>query len=103
MDRLALDQRCRGIHSRTMTPAGLEPAIPGSVGRCLIHWATGPIAMRAEWMIQEVTFLIDPVQLCDGATTSHAVGARMMRFAVRSRKLRGRELNPGLPRDRRKY
>ena len=27
---------------RTMTPAGLEPAIPGSVGRCLIHWATGP-------------------------------------------------------------
>ena len=26
----------------TMTPAGLEPAIPGSVGRCLIHWATGP-------------------------------------------------------------
>ena len=27
---------------RTMTPAGLEPAIPSSVGRCLIHWATGP-------------------------------------------------------------
>ena len=25
-----------------MNPAGLEPAIPGSVGRCLIHWATGP-------------------------------------------------------------
>ena len=25
-----------------MTPAGLEPAIPGSVGRC--HWATGPSA-----------------------------------------------------------
>ena len=25
-----------------MTPAGLKPAIPGSVGRCLIHWATGP-------------------------------------------------------------
>ena len=24
-----------------MTPAGLEPAIPGSVDRCLIHWATG--------------------------------------------------------------
>ena len=22
-----------------LTPAGLEPAIPGSVGRCLIHWA----------------------------------------------------------------
>ena len=27
-----------------MTPAGLEPANPGSVGRCLIHWATGPYA-----------------------------------------------------------
>ena len=26
-----------------MTPAGLESAIPGSVGRCLIHWATGPM------------------------------------------------------------
>ena len=26
-----------------MTPAGLEPAVPGSVGRCLIHWATGPM------------------------------------------------------------
>ena len=25
-----------------MTSAGLEPAIPGSVGRCLIHWATRP-------------------------------------------------------------
>ena len=25
-----------------MTPVGLEPTIPGSVGRCLIHWATGP-------------------------------------------------------------
>ena len=23
-----------------MTPAGLEPSIPGSVGRCLLHWAT---------------------------------------------------------------
>ena len=28
-----------------MTPAGLEPAIPGSVGRCLIHLATGPLVM----------------------------------------------------------
>ena len=25
-----------------MTPVGLEPTIPGSVGRCLIHWVTGP-------------------------------------------------------------
>ena len=31
--------------TRRMTPAGLEPAIPGSVGRCLIHWATGPMGM----------------------------------------------------------
>ena len=26
---------------RGATPAGLESATPGSVGRCLIHWATG--------------------------------------------------------------
>ena len=26
-----------------LTSAGLEPAIPGSVGRCLIHWATRPL------------------------------------------------------------
>ena len=32
--------------SASMTPAGLEPAIPGSVGRCLIHWATGPCCAR---------------------------------------------------------
>ena len=32
--------RIRSAHK--VTPAGLEPAIPGSVGRCLIHWATGP-------------------------------------------------------------
>ena len=32
-----------GLRSNAnMTPAGLEPAIPGSVGRCLIHWAMGP-------------------------------------------------------------
>ena len=31
-----------------MTPAGLEPAIPGSVGRCLIHWATGPLALQQQ-------------------------------------------------------
>ena len=33
-------------YKRIMTPAGLEPAIPGSVGRCLIHWATGPIGCQ---------------------------------------------------------
>ena len=30
-----------------MIPVGLEPTIPGSVGRCLVHWATGPIAGTA--------------------------------------------------------
>jgi hypothetical protein len=29
-----------------MIPAGLEPAIPGSAGRCLIHWATGLVVLR---------------------------------------------------------
>jgi hypothetical protein len=38
-----------------MTPAGLEPAIPGSVGRCLIHWATGPLDKCPEVRI----YLID--------------------------------------------
>ena len=34
--------------SHEMTPAGLEPAIPGSVGRCLIHWATGPMSKLSQ-------------------------------------------------------
>ena len=38
-----------------MTPAGLEPAIPGSVGRCLIHWATGPL-MVSMWWVAFVVF-----------------------------------------------
>ena len=29
-------------HKSKMISAGLEPAIPGSVGGCLIHWATRP-------------------------------------------------------------
>ena len=28
-----------------MTPAGFEPAIPGSVCRCITHWATGPLGL----------------------------------------------------------
>ena len=28
-----------------MILVGLEPTIPSSVGRCLIHWATGPLGM----------------------------------------------------------
>ena len=35
-----------------MIPAGLEPAIPGSVGRCLIHWATGPDACTVHAMLR---------------------------------------------------
>ena len=38
-----LRERIR-LKNEKVTPAGLEPAIPGSVGRCLIHWATGPSA-----------------------------------------------------------
>ena len=41
-----------GDRSIKMTPAGLEPAIPGSVGRCLIHWATGPRARAAAMSAQ---------------------------------------------------
>ena len=40
-----------------MTPAGLDPAIPGSVGRCLIHWATGPVAYLYLPLVM-LTFLI---------------------------------------------
>ena len=28
------------IPNKNKPPAGLEPAIPGLGGRCLIHWAT---------------------------------------------------------------
>jgi hypothetical protein len=41
-----------------MTPAGLEPAIPGSVGRCLIHWATGPLACDCPWRSLAVGVLV---------------------------------------------
>jgi hypothetical protein len=43
---------------KKMTPAGLEPAIPGSVGRCLIHWATGPGTMQTR--AQKPTILGQP-------------------------------------------
>ena len=39
---LALAQMMKNWAMRKVTPAGLAPAIPGSVGRCLIHCATGP-------------------------------------------------------------
>ena len=38
--------------NRQMILAGLEPAIPGSVGRCLIHWATGPDICVVHLMLQ---------------------------------------------------
>ena len=34
-----------------MTPAGLEPAIPGSVDRCFFHWATGPWVCKSRSII----------------------------------------------------
>jgi hypothetical protein len=43
--RACRSARCMACRTMQMTPAGLEPAIPGSVGRCLIHWATGPCAL----------------------------------------------------------
>ena len=42
-----------------MTPAGLEPAIPDSVGRCLIHWATGPLMdVSCSGAIAEAVFFV---------------------------------------------
>ena len=32
------------VYENCEPPAGLEPAIPGLGGRCLIHWATEAIA-----------------------------------------------------------
>ena len=46
--RLGHHINVRAERAKCMTPAGLEPAIPGSVGRCLIHWATGPCAHPAQ-------------------------------------------------------
>ena len=33
----------KGSGAKCLILVGLEPTIPGSVGRCLIHWATGPL------------------------------------------------------------
>ena len=40
-----------------LTPVGLGPTIPGSVGRCLIHWATGPLIEHFRIFYIEVTHL----------------------------------------------
>ena len=41
-------------HRNAMTPVGLEPTIPRSVGRCLIHWATGPLVLATFVNAREV-------------------------------------------------
>ena len=53
---------CDGIskHCANMTAAGLEPAMPGSVGRCLIHWATGPSDSVEIGKIFSLVFLASP-------------------------------------------
>ena len=38
--------RCHHRNEKNMTLVGLEPTISGSVDRCLIHWATGPTAVK---------------------------------------------------------
>ena len=52
-----------------MTPAGLKPAIPGSVGRCLIHWATGPVASIHSYIVWR-TF---PSKLVEGGSSQPGV------------------------------
>ena len=37
------------LGSKNLTLAGLEPAIPWFVVRCLIRWATGPPLIRNSW------------------------------------------------------
>ena len=44
MDQV-LEHNSKHVRPPKMTLAGLEPAAPGSVGRCLLHWATGPLTM----------------------------------------------------------
>ena len=43
-----------------MTPARLEPAIPDSVGRCLIHWTTGPSIVAEERTSPLRLVLVEP-------------------------------------------
>ena len=43
---------------------GLEPTIPGSVGRCLIHWATGPVLDRSrKHVISHLAAMLDSYQV----------------------------------------
>ena len=42
-----LRHETRAAPEYKMVPAALEPAIPGSAGRCIIHWATARCQRRA--------------------------------------------------------
>ena len=55
--------RAEIVEKRTMTPAGLERAIPGLVGRCLIHWATGPLAPKKNGAAQGIGGIL-PTYTC---------------------------------------
>ena len=57
------------VQARRLTSAGLEPAIPGSVGRCLIHWATGPV----DPCLGESSIALPPVH---AASTYRDMGGR---------------------------
>ena len=73
----------RAVAQRKVTPAGLEPAIPGSVGRCLIHWATGPIehiVSSTHIFVQSVTVSIAGLCECFVAvprTQQHACASQV--------------------------
>ena len=61
-----------------VTPAGLERAIPGSVGRCLIHRATGPVILANvhESVAQSAPdFVTGPVADLDDCRTHKIVAA----------------------------
>ena len=83
-----------------MTPAGLEPAIPGSVGRCLIHWATGP-SEKLPWREQEARPA--PGLRCFMPARASAASARPQCSWESSREARGegRGKRGPLPPDRR--
>ena len=46
-----------------MTPVGLEPTVSGSVGRRLIHWATGPVEMKAFQHVRIKSILVEDCKL----------------------------------------
>ncbi len=50
---LFLRSACASCQAKSTTPAGLEPATPGSAGRCLIDWAMGPLVAIdvSKWLL----------------------------------------------------